>query len=96
MPPPSDKGKFLVTIYLITIYHGPQSGRDRIAVTLHAAAAVTTSPCFQSEFRRLCRKLEVEMRKGFLLSFYVARISNCSTSDCVGLCAYLACRFRIM
>jgi hypothetical protein len=43
MPPPPDKGKYPVTIYPITIYHGPQFRRDRIAAALPAATAVATS-----------------------------------------------------
>jgi hypothetical protein len=49
MPPLADKGKCRVTIYLITIYHRPQFGHDRIAAAFSAAAAVAASLCFQSE-----------------------------------------------
>lgn len=50
MPLPRDKGKCRVTIYPITIYHGPHFGRRSRRAALPAAVAVATSPCLQSEF----------------------------------------------
>jgi hypothetical protein len=44
MSPLPDKGKYSITIYPITIYHGPQFRCDRIAAALPAATAVATFP----------------------------------------------------
>jgi hypothetical protein len=40
MSPLPDKGKYFITIYPITIYHGPQFRCDRIAAAFPAATAV--------------------------------------------------------
>jgi len=39
-----------VTIYLITTFHRPQFGRDRIVAALPAAAAVATPRVFNVSF----------------------------------------------